>query len=228
VRTWLRTGRLRACKEHGTWSIPQAELNAILLAEVRSADRESVRTKSTARPDPRTTKPQQNRPHSPSLEAQVDRASVRVSAPSENARSADSALLDQLHTQIVDRDRRLEDKDLRIAEIKSGFERQLNEKDQRLNEKDQRIADIKEEREKDRRFFNEMFTSANRLIQSLEHQVAQLEAPRPRAQASVLEVAPEPAQEQGRERPAAPGQAPGSTADDADGDEPTRPWWRPW
>lgn len=228
VRTWLRTGRLRAGKEHGVWSIPRSALDAILVAEVRSADRESMRLKSDARPAPRTTKPQRNRSQSPSLEEQADREFARVSAPTGNARSAESALLDQLHAQISDRDRRLEDKDLRIVELKGGFERQLNEKDQRLNEKDQRIADIKEEREKDRKLYRDMLSSAHHIIQTLENQVDRLEAPRPHSRVSVLEVEPENAPEQGSGGPAAPGQAPGSTADDADGDEPTRPWWRPW
>lgn len=228
VRTWLRTGRLRARKEHGAWSIPQAELNAILLAEVRSADRESGRAFPNARPGARSSKPQQNQGEPAVAGPGSDRESVRASAPPPHAPSADSALLNQLHAQIADRDRRLEDKDLRIAELKGGFERQLAEKDQRLNEKDQRIADIKEEREKDRRFFDEMFASANRLVQSLEHQVARLEAPRPHSRVSVLEVKPEITPEQGEEEPAAPGQAPVATADDADSDEPTRPWWRRW
>jgi chromosome segregation ATPase len=109
-----------------------------------------------------------------------------------------SAPIGALEQQVKEQERIIEEKDSRITDLKSGHEKQITEKDNRLNDRTDRINDLKADREKDRENYMGMIQNAQQLIQSLQTQVDQIEAPKQPVSSNfeAVEVDPEPKQEE--------------------------------
>lgn len=228
IRNWIASGRIHAEKVNGNWQITKAELDAAFVAEQRKREQETEREKTHVRSDTRSSKTQERSEKTEQADSGTERKteqenSTPIEARSDSADSAgESPLVQQLKFHITGQDRRLEEKDMRLAEMKSGYERQLNEKDERLNEKDDRINDLKSDREQDRQMYTKLMNNAQELIHSLQTQVAQLEAPKQPVISSAEAVDGDYQESGGREVPAEQEAEQGTEEQE----QPRRRWWK--
>jgi excisionase family DNA binding protein len=196
IRNWIKSGRIHAEKVRGAWQIPKSELDAALVNEVRAKDRKAEQEQGSARSS-----------ESPADKGQSETAEQETERKAESPTDTRSDVrYEAIEGQIKEQERIITEKDLRIADLKSAHEKQLTEKDQRLNDKTDRINDLRSDREKDRENYRGMIQNAQQLIDSLQSQVIQLEAPKPSVSSDfeAVEVESEPAQEepeQGNEEP---------------------------
>lgn len=168
VRNWILSGSISAEKVKGRWQIPKAELDAVLVDEARTREPETEQEQGTVRSSVN--------PKNRSSHEHVEQETERQTASPSDFRS--DFRYEALESRVQEQERIIVEKDSRHAEFKATHEKQLTEKDQRLNEKDDRINDMKADREKDRELYGDMLKSAQQLIQTLQSQVAQLEAPK--------------------------------------------------
>ena len=168
IRNWIKSGRIHAEKVRGAWHIPKAELDAALVDAVRAKDRTTEQEQGSVRS---SVDPANKIPHK-----QVEQEAERTTETPTDFRS--DFRYEALESRVQEQERIIVEKDSRHAEFKATHEKQLTEKDQRLNEKDDRINDLKGDREKDRDLYGDMLKHAQQLIQTLQSQVAQLEAPK--------------------------------------------------
>ena len=168
IRNRIRDGRIKADKIGGTWKITKAALDEAFVNEHRGRERKTEQENI----DARSTESPEKKVQIQDPERETER---EITSPSDYR---SDARLEALELQNRELERVIVEKDSRITDLKSAHEKQLTEKDQRLNDKTDRINDLKTDREKDRELTKDMLNSANQLIQSLQSQVAQLEAPK--------------------------------------------------
>ena len=195
IRNWITSGRIHAEKQNGSWQITKAELDSVFVDEQRKQERKTEREKKSETP---TVEAQNLAPdHKTERKTEQENTAPPEVRPDSAGGVGESALVQQLKTHITGQDRRLEEKDMRLAELKAGYERQVNEKDERLNEKDDRVNELKGDREQDRQMYTKLMNNAQELIHSLQSQVAQLEAPKPSPRSTVEAVDADFTEEQG-------------------------------
>ena len=178
IRNWIKSGRLSGQKVGGSWQVTKANLDAAFVEEIRNKGRETEQEKEDVRP----LKNLENKKKTDVVEQETEQEKEDPTPVRPDTRYS------QLEIQIKDQERLLTEKDQRIIEMKSAQEKQLTEKDQRINEKSDRINDLKGDREKDKELYNGLLNNAQQLIQSLQSQVVQLEAPKQPIKSSVETV----------------------------------------
>ena len=190
IRNWISSGRIHAEKVKGSWQITKADLDAAFVTEQQKHERKTEREKSDVRSSKNLDKQDQTQENGQETKQEIPTPTDSRSdaTPDPAGEVGERALVQQLKSQIKEHEKLINEKDLRLTESKAAFERQFTEKDQRLNDKDDRINDLKSDREKDKKLYNDLLTNAQLLIQSLQTQVAQLEAPKQPVKASVEAV----------------------------------------
>ena len=188
IRNWISLGRISAEKVKGSWQIPKAELDAVLVKALRGKERETKQEQGSVR----SSENAENKSPREPAEQETERETETPMDTRSDAR------FEAWEQRVKEQDRVIAEKDSRLTDLKSMHEKQLTEKDQRINEKNDRINDLKADREKDRELYGDMLKSARQLIQSLQSQVVQLEAPKQAARSNfeAVEVDSEPKQEE--------------------------------
>ena len=201
VRNWIKSGRLSGQKIGGRWQVTKAELDAAFVEDIKIKGRETERGQI----DTRSSKNSENKKLTDTAEQETERKNEDPTPTRSDTR------YQYLEAQIEDKEKLLDEKDQRIDELKSAHEKAITEREKRINDKADRINDLKADRKKDEELYSGLLTNAQQLIQSLQSQVVQLEAPKqPQSQYQEVEAAGFQETEQGS---------------DEQEDKPRRSWW---